>query len=78
MSTQDYLFKLSYLSELIDNKNTGTADHIAEKLGISRRTIFRYLKDLKLMGAEISFDQKRNTYVFEEEFNVINSLFKGR
>ena len=71
-----YIAKLNYLTELIAKENTGNAQELAERLQVSRRTLFRYLEDLKIMGAEISYSKKQNSYVFDNVFSFFDVFFK--
>lgn len=43
MSYIDFLAKLDRLQYLIGNEKTGTADELAEKMKLSRRSLFYYL-----------------------------------
>jgi len=65
------------LVELINSECTGNPDCLAEKLGVSRRTVFRYLDELKDSGAKITFSIQLDSYVFEEEFNFFEAFFSG-
>ncbi|MBT1689703.1 helix-turn-helix domain-containing protein [Dawidia soli] len=49
---------------------TGTADFIASKMGISRRTFFNDLQKLRDMGAEIDFDKSRKCYRYGNNFTL--------
>jgi predicted DNA-binding transcriptional regulator YafY len=63
------LQKLNYLIQLIEKEGTGTAEDLANRFGVSRRTIFRYIEELRLMGAEISYSHTRNSFIFEKNFD---------
>jgi biotin operon repressor len=43
---------------------TGNADLFAEKVGIKRRTIFKYLNQLRLWGAVIEYNSFRESYYY--------------
>lgn len=62
MSFEDQTARIERLIWLISNSNTGTADELAKKLGVSRRTIFSDLEFLKGKGHQIVFCQIRNCY----------------
>jgi predicted DNA-binding transcriptional regulator YafY len=72
MSYSDYLEKLLYLVDLLNHGNTGSADILAKKLNVSRRTIFRYLDELRMKGAVIGFSKIKKTYYLKNKSN-----FKG-
>jgi len=69
MSDFDYLRKLLYLAELLEQGNAGTACSLAEKLHVSERTVFRYLDELRMNGADIDYSQSRRTYILKNNFN---------
>lgn len=47
---------------LIRRKSTGTATELAERLGVSRSTVFTIMDCMKAMGAEIEFNPTRRSY----------------
>jgi predicted DNA-binding transcriptional regulator YafY len=54
--------KIAWLVELLKQENTGCADCLAKELMVSRRTIFRYLDELRLKGAVICYSKSKETY----------------
>jgi transcriptional antiterminator len=68
---------LCQLVQLLQTANTGSAKQLATTLQISERTLFNYLDLLKnVFLCPIRFDQKRNSYVFENE-GTINFLWEN-
>lgn len=65
--TQESFNRIERIDHLIRIKGTGTASELAEKLGISRRSIFNLLNEMKEKGAPIKFDQFRGSYYYDEE-----------
>lgn len=61
------LHRLIRLDYLIHLKSTGTPANCANKIGISERSLYDYLKMLKEMGAPIKFSRNRGTYYYNEE-----------
>lgn len=61
------LHRLIRLDYLIHLKSTGTPARCAEKIGISERSLYDYLKILKEMGAPIKFSRNRGTYYYNED-----------
>ena len=47
------------LDHLISHKSTGTPADCANKIGISERSLYDYLKILKEMGAPVRFSRDR-------------------
>lgn len=68
MSYSNYLMKMDWLVKLLKQENTGSADFLACKLRVSRRTIFRYFDELRLNGAIISYSKSKGTYYLENKF----------
>jgi len=57
--------KLKYFIYLIEKKRTGTPSEAAEKLGLSERTIYSYVKTLRDdLNAPIEFNSIRKTYEY--------------
>jgi predicted DNA-binding transcriptional regulator YafY len=64
---QKYLERISRIDQLLRFKNTGSADELAEKLEISRSTLFETLNLMKSLGAEIAYCPHRQTYYYAQE-----------
>ncbi|MEM9917955.1 MAG: HTH domain-containing protein [Bacteroidota bacterium] len=62
----DYRNKLVRLHQLINRKGTGDPAALARRLDISRASVFRYLNDLKDMGADIRYCKNRQSYQYED------------
>ncbi|HMQ61638.1 MAG TPA: helix-turn-helix domain-containing protein [Flavilitoribacter sp.] len=62
---------LRRLDALIRRKQTGNARALAEKFGVSPATIYRWMEDLKDLGAEISWCRFRQSYYYNQEFSLI-------
>ncbi len=61
------LHRLIRLDYLIHLKSTGTPADCAQKIGISERSLYDYLRILKEMGAPIKFSRNRGTYYYSED-----------
>lgn len=70
MSLYDRFQKFNYLCSLIRRKATGTPDQLAEKLQISRGTVYKLLKELESYGAEIEYDNARKCFYFKKKMDV--------
>ncbi len=59
---------LKKLKNLIEMKAPGTAETIAKKITVSRRTVFRLIDHLKVREQQnIKFCKKRNCYHFTND-----------
>lgn len=67
MTFIDKTEKLKYLLKLIEEENTGNSDKLSRSICVSKRTLFRYIDDLRSLGNEISYCLRRETYHFIEK-----------
>lgn len=58
------------LHKLIKNECTGTSENLASILHINRRCVFNYMEELRLLGASISYDWKKASYYYENDFDI--------
>lgn len=65
---------LSRLCVLIKTERTGGLKNLAETLQMSRMGTYKYIQELKSMGAEIEYDHERKTYYFNNNFNLKFSI----
>lgn len=75
MSFEEQMSRIERLIWLINGTNTGTAEDLAKKLCVSRRTIFNDLEFLKGKGYSIVFSHTSDSYLFEKKQN--NFAFFG-
>lgn len=62
-----YLSLLLQLDLFIREKGTGSPPEFAQKMGISERSLYEYLKVLKELGAPIRFSRQEHSYYYETE-----------
>jgi transcriptional antiterminator len=63
------------LHDFITNERTGSPKELAEKLGVSERTIYSYISYMKIeMNAPIVFDVQKGNYLYNR---VCFLIFKG-
>lgn len=70
MTFKDHLLQVKRLHELIRLKSTGTPEKLAQRMNISRATVFRKIDYLKALGAEIEYDRDRMTYYYIEPYEL--------
>ncbi len=70
MYTLRQLERLQKLHELIAVKKTGTPCELAESFGISRRSLFLMIEQLRDMRAKIFYNRSTNTYCYEDDFDL--------
>ncbi|HMH20726.1 MAG TPA: HTH domain-containing protein [Puia sp.] len=59
--------RLKRIDHLIQIKGTGTPAELAEKVGISERSIYEYVGLMKDFGAPIDYSRLRKSYYYKEE-----------
>ena len=66
MSLKKYILIYYRLDDLIKQHSTGCPDELAEKLNLSKRQVFNYLKDIRELGFKIEYSVVYNSYVYIE------------
>ncbi|GAB4112457.1 MAG: hypothetical protein OHK0057_30860 [Thermoflexibacter sp.] len=62
------LTKLLDIHEQIKAKKTGKPATLAERLDISERTLYNYIKELRSIGAPIIYCPVAESYVYEKDW----------
>lgn len=72
------LARIRRIDTLIREGNTGTPAQLARTIGVSERTIFQYIKQMKQAGAPIMFNQLTRNYYYREDgrFNCAFSFVR--
>jgi DNA-binding transcriptional LysR family regulator len=71
--------KIKYFIHLVEKERTGSAKAAAEKVGVSERMIFHYVKLLKTqLNAPINYNREKQTFVFYEEGKLIWTWIKEK
>ena len=71
MKFEEQIERLERIHKLIKRKGTGTPDQFCQKLGISKRQLFRIINLMKNLGATIDYSQSRQTYFYFEDGDFI-------
>jgi hypothetical protein len=71
MSLLKYVERIKRIDYFLKKEHTGNSDEFAGKIGISRSMLMENLKEMKELGAKISYCHLRRSYFYEEEFGVI-------
>lgn len=65
--------KVIIIDQYIKTKSTGSPDDLSKKIGITKRSVYKYIRFMKEeLNAPISFAKTRGSYVYLEfgEFNL--------
>jgi len=69
MTFIERLKKIEQIDQLIRLKTTGNMSKFSCKIKLSERQTWRYIDDLKGMGAEIEYSKESDSYVYKNAFN---------
>ena len=64
MKLQQTLERYRIIDRLIKRENTGTPLEFAGKLGISKSQLYNCLDELRIHGADISYNKTKGSYVY--------------
>ena len=78
MSLLDKLQLLERIHGYIARKGTGSPSTFARKIGISERSLYRILAELKGNGIDIQYDRDRKTYVYLSETTILIKYITGK
>lgn len=62
--------RLQQLDQLIRQKQTGNAEILAKKLGISRRQTYNWLDELKSLGLQIEYNRQKQSFIYLKPYQV--------
>jgi len=68
MKLFEQIDRLNFIHKLIEEERTGTPDHFAKRLNVSKRQLFNIIDELKLLGAPICYDTEIKSYRYEKEY----------
>ena len=63
--------RMRRIHHLIKREATGPADEFAEKFNLKKRQLYNILDEFKDFGADIRFSRIRNTYYYDNDFEVL-------
>lgn len=67
MTFLEKLQTIERVDQLIRLKATGNAIQLANRLKVSRSTVFELLKCMKAMGADIAYNDHRKSYYYKTD-----------
>ncbi len=78
MRVFDYFEKLQLLHRLIQDERTGSPQTLANRLNISRATLYNIIDELKSMGVNISYSKSACTFFYKTPVRIdINFQIKS-
>lgn len=70
MNLLDQIMLIERLDGLIRRTQTGSPKQLAEKLGVSERTVYRILRDLRDMDLPIEYNDLKNSYIYTGDVDI--------
>ena len=67
MYYEETIRRIEKIDYLIQKKGTGNAAKLAERLGVSRASVYEYIDFMKQKGAPIKYSQSRQTFYYDED-----------
>lgn len=64
MKLEGFIERILTLDQLLREGRTGTIEELAEKLQLSQRQTFKYLRAFRNIGRENSFNHKLQSYTY--------------
>ena len=59
--------RLNRIDHLIRIKGTGTPSELADKIGMSERSTYEYIRLMKEFGAPVSYSRQRKSYYYQQD-----------
>ena len=63
--------RLDHIDQLIRVKATGTPAQLADKIGLSERSMYEYIRLMKEFGAPVVYSRERQSYYYLHEGRFI-------
>lgn len=67
MYYEETIRRIEKIDYLIRKKGTGNAAKLAERLGVSRASVYEYIDFMKQKGAPIKYNQSRQTFYYDAD-----------
>ncbi|MHA4811748.1 hypothetical protein ACX0G9_26865 [Flavitalea flava] len=63
---KEIFHRLTRIDSLIRIKGTGTPNELANKIGMSERSTYEYIRLMKDFGAPVQYSRQRKSYYYKE------------
>ena len=70
MNLFDAFDKMKLFNQLVEQQRTGTPDMLAERLGISRSTLYNVIGELRSWGADIGYSRANSTFYYKNHVSI--------
>ena len=72
MKLLEYINRIMKLDQMIRFEITGSSRELAAKFNLSERQIYRLIDQMRSLGAEISYSQLKDSYIY---LNPVKFIF---
>ncbi len=70
MKIFEYLDRINMMHKLVSRGITGTPEEFAQKLGVSRTSLYELIEELRLRGAPISYSKSARTFFYRQPYDI--------
>lgn len=67
MKIIEQLERLTLLHKLIRDERTGSPDELANRLSVSRGTLYSMIEELKSYDAQISYSRVKQSFIYDDD-----------
>jgi len=70
MKIVEQLERLEMLHRLIEEERTGNPNELANRLGISRGTLYNLIEELKSYDVSISYSRVKQSFIYNDDISL--------
>lgn len=70
MKIIEQIERLTLLHKLIQDERTGNPDELANRLGVSRGTLYNMIEELRSYDVSVSYSRARQSFVYDRDSYV--------
>lgn len=70
MKIIEQLERLEILHKLINDERTGSPTELADRLGISRSTLYNLIEELKSYNITVSYSRAKQSFVYDNDISL--------
>ncbi|GAB6123997.1 HTH domain-containing protein [Dysgonomonas termitidis] len=67
MKISEHIERLKLIQKLIQEEKTGHPDELANRLGISRGTLYSLIDELQSYNVSISYSRKKQSFIYNDD-----------
>ncbi len=70
MKLFEYLDRISMMHKLVSRQKTGTPEELANRLGVSRTSLYELIDELRSRGAPIAYSKSAKTFFYRQPYDI--------